>query len=76
LKAATPRSGWGHQPLARGLSGQQGIVVVETHRRRREQLPPRVEDEFRPIPPPDADQAVGGTQINADDHEASPERVN
>src|SRR5260370_6178305 len=58
------------QPLARRQADHDGPVIAEPDRRRRERVSERVGDELDRAGAPHADQAVGHSEINADDHGA------
>ncbi len=65
-------SGMGDQPLPRGHSHQDFASLVETDHRRREVVAKRVGYDLGAAILPDRDRTVGGTEVNADDHECQP----
>jgi hypothetical protein len=56
------------QPVARGLSDQYTTVFVNAHARRREVGAQRIDNQVAAALLPDRGQAVGGAQVDTDDH--------
>jgi uncharacterized protein YcsI (UPF0317 family) len=58
----------GGQALAGRQANQDRPVVAQPHSRWRERVPERIRDEHDRAVAPDADQAIGRSEIDADDH--------
>jgi hypothetical protein len=65
----------GDEPFACGHTDQDLTILVETHDRRCQILPKCVGHDLRLAVFPNRNQAVGGAEVDADDHEMRAQRL-